>query len=79
LLLYAGEITGDGGYSGSDYACTPARLTVIDPGEVIGDTPGANSVYGVEARCTGNGADWSERARIEVERWGSALTIRRTK
>jgi hypothetical protein len=34
--------------------------------------------YGLDARCEGKGDTWRERARIEVERWGSALTIRRT-
>jgi hypothetical protein len=53
------------------------RVTVIDRGEVIGGQPGANAVYGLDARCEGKGATWRERVKIEVERWGSMLTVKR--
>ncbi len=72
-------IDSDGSYRAKGLECRATNLAVIDPGEVIRGTPGANAVYGVEARCAGNGNTWSERARLEVERWGSALTVKRTK
>lgn len=55
------------------------RVTIIYRGDKIGRTPGANAVYGVDARCKGEGDTWRERARIEVERWGSALHVGRRK
>jgi hypothetical protein len=71
-------IDADGSYHGQEYGCRAVRVTIIDRGVVIRGRPGANAVYGLDARCEGKGDTWRERARIEVERWGSALTIRRT-
>ena len=71
-------IDADGSYHGQEYGCRAVSVTIIDRGVVIKGRPGANAVYGLDARCKGHGDTWSERARIEVERWGSALTIRRT-
>ena len=72
-------IDDDGNCQGLDWGCRAARVTIIDRGVVIKGQPGANAVYGLEARCEGKGDTWRERARIEVERWGSALTIIRRK
>jgi hypothetical protein len=69
----------DGSYHGIEWGCRAIRVTVIDRGVVIKGQPGANAVFGVDARCEGEGDTWRERARIEVERWGSALTIIRRK
>jgi hypothetical protein len=67
----------DGSYHGQEDGCRAVRVTVIDRGHVIKGTPGANAVYGVVSRCEGEGMPtWTERARIEIERWGSALTMR---
>ena len=71
-------IDADGSYRGQEYGCRAVGVTVIYRGDVIKGTPGANAVYGLDADCEGKGDTWRERARIEVERWGSALTIRRT-
>src|SRR4030081_758911 len=71
-------IDANGSYHGQEYGCRAVGVTVIDRGVVIKGQPGANAIYGLDARCEGKGATWTERARIEVERWGSALTIRRT-
>jgi hypothetical protein len=71
-------IDAGGNYHGPEYGCRAVGVTVIDRGAVIGGRPGANVVYGLDARCEGKGATWRERARIEVERWGSALTVKRT-
>jgi hypothetical protein len=71
-------ISAGGNYHGPEYGCRAVAVTVIDRGEVIGGQPGANAVYGLDARCEGKGATWRERARIEVERWGSMLTVKRT-
>jgi hypothetical protein len=71
-------IDANGSYRGQEYGCKAVGVTVIDRGVVISGKPGANAIYGLDARCEGKGATWRERARIEVERWGSALTIRRT-
>ena len=54
-------------------------MSVIYRGDTIKGTPGANAIFGVEARCEREGRAWRERARIEVERWGSALTVIRRK
>jgi hypothetical protein len=67
-----------GDYHGPEYVCRAVGVTVIDRGEVIGGQPGANAVYGLDARCEGKGATWRERVRIEVERWGCMLTVKRT-
>lgn len=72
-------IDSDGDYHGLDWQCRAENVTIIDRGVVIKGRPGANAVYGLEARCKGKGDTWRERARIEVERWGSALTIIRQK
>jgi hypothetical protein len=71
-------IDANGSYRGQEYGCRAVGVTVIDRGVVIKGRPGANAVYRLDTRCEGKGATWTERARIEVERWGSALTIRRT-
>ena len=71
-------IDANGSYRGQEYGCKAVGVTVIDRGVVISGKPGANAIYGLDTRCEGKGATWRERARIEVERWGSALTIRRT-
>lgn len=71
-------IDAGGNYRGRDYKCRAVGVTVIDRGVVIGGRPGADAVYGLDARCEGNGTTWKERVRIEVERWGSALTVKRT-
>ena len=68
-------INAGGNYHGPDYECRAVGVTVIDHGEVIGGQPGANAVYGLDARCEGKVATWKERVRIEVERWGSMLTV----
>lgn len=69
-------INADGSYHGREWGCKAVRVTIIDRGEVIKGQPGANAVYGLDARCGGEGGGtWKERTRIEVERWGSALTI----
>jgi hypothetical protein len=72
-------IDSSGSYRGPEYECRAVGVTVIDRGVVIKGQPGANAVYGLDAQCKGNGTTWKERVRIEVERWGSALTVRRTK
>jgi hypothetical protein len=69
------EIGADGSYNGPGSGCKAVKLSVIYRGDVIKGTPGANAVYGVDARCEGEGHAWRERTRMEVERWGSALTI----
>ena len=71
-------INAGGNYQGPQYGCRAVGVVVIDHGVVIGGRPGANAIYGLDAQCEGNGATWKERARIEVERWGSALTVKRT-
>jgi hypothetical protein len=71
-------IDANGSYHGQKYGCRAVKVTIIDPGVVMKGQPGANAVYGLDARCEGEGDTWRERARIEVERWGSALTITRT-
>jgi hypothetical protein len=71
-------IDANGSYHGSEYKCRSLGITVIDRGEVIGGRPGANAVYGESAQCEGKGNSWSERTRIDVERWGSALGVTRT-
>lgn len=71
-------IDAGGNYRGPDYKCRAVGVAVIDRGVVIGGRPGASAVYGVNARCNGNGATWKEHVRIEVERWGSMLTVKRT-
>ncbi len=65
----------DGSYRGQDYKCRAIRVTVIDHGIVIKGTPGANAVYGLDTACFRKGHAWREQTRIQVERWGSALTI----
>jgi hypothetical protein len=72
-------IGADGSYHGLEWGCSAVRVTIIDRGEVIKGQPGANAVYGLDAHCEGEGDTWRERARIEVERWGSAVTIFRRK
>jgi hypothetical protein len=72
-------IDADGSYHGIEWGCRAVRVTIIDRGVVIKGQPAANAVYGLDARCEGEGDTWRERARIEVERWGSALTIIRRK
>jgi hypothetical protein len=72
-------VSADGSYSGREWQCGAVALTAIDRGQVIKGQPGANAVYGVDARCARAGDTWKERARIEVERWGSALTLIRSK
>jgi hypothetical protein len=72
-------IDADGSYHGLEWGCRAVRVTIIDRGVVIKGQPGANAVYGLDGRCEGEGDTWRERARIEVERWGSALTIIRRK
>jgi hypothetical protein len=72
-------IGANGSYRGSDYKCQAHGITVIDRGVVIGGRPGADAVFGESAQCEGKGATWRERARISVERWGSALSVKRTK
>jgi hypothetical protein len=72
-------IDANGSYRGADYKCRAHEITVIDRGVVIGGRPGADAVYGASAQCEGEGATWRERARISVERWGSALSVKRTK
>jgi hypothetical protein len=69
----------DGSYRGFEWGCKAIRVTIIDRGVVIKGQPGANAVFDVDSRCEGEGDTWKERARIEVERWGSALTIIRRK
>jgi hypothetical protein len=69
----------DGSYHGRVYDCRTMRVVVIDRGIVIKGRPGANAVYGLDAQCKGKIDTWGESTRIEVERWGSALTIKRTK
>ena len=72
-------IGADGSYRGLEWGCRAVTLTIVYRGDVIKGQPGANAVYGMDARCEGDGDSWRERARIEVERWGSALTIMRRK
>jgi hypothetical protein len=72
-------IGADGSYNGLAWGCSAVKVTIIDRGQVIGGRPGANAVYGLDALCKGKGDTWKERARIEVERWGSAVTIIRQK
>jgi len=69
------EISADGSYTSEGAKCKATKITVVYRGDVIGGEPGANAVYGVDARCTGRDGSWRENARMEVERWGSALTI----
>jgi hypothetical protein len=64
-------IDADGSYHGQKYGCRAVKVTIIDRGVVIKGQPGANAVYGLDARCEGEGDTWRERARIEVERWGA--------
>jgi hypothetical protein len=71
-------IDANGSYRGSEYKCRANGITVIDRGVVIGGRPGADAVYGEDAQCEGKGTTWRERARISVERWGSALSVKRT-
>jgi hypothetical protein len=72
-------LSADGSYRGPDHECRAPGISVIDRGVVIKGQPGANAVYGVNAQCESKGDRWKERARIQVERWGSALTVTRTK
>ena len=72
-------IDAGGDYNGPQYRCRAIAVTVIDRGVVIKGQPGADAVYGLDARCEREGINWRERVRIEVERWGSAVTVRRTK
>ena len=72
-------IGADGSYHGREWGCRAVKVTIIYRGDKIGRTSGANAVYGVDARCKGKGDTWRERARIEAERWGSALNIIRRK
>lgn len=72
-------IGADGSYHGLEWECSAVKVTIIDRGQVIGGRPGANAVYGLDAQCKGKGDTWREHARIEIERWGSALTIIRQK
>jgi hypothetical protein len=71
-------IDANGSYRRPEYTCRALGITIIDRGVVIGGRPGANAVYGVDLQCEGSGKNWSERARIDVERWGSALSVKRT-
>ncbi len=72
-------IGADGSYRGPEWRCSGVRVSIVDRGEVIKGRPGANAVYGLDAHCEGHDGIWTERARIEVERWGSAVTIIRQK
>jgi hypothetical protein len=72
-------IGADGSYNGLEWGCSAVKVTIIDRGQVISGRPGANAVYGLDAHCKGKGDTWREHARIEVERWGSAVTIIRQK
>jgi hypothetical protein len=72
-------IGADGSYQGLEWGCSAVRVAIIDRGQVISGRPGANAVYGLDAQCKGKGDTWREHARIEVERWGSAVTIIRRK
>jgi hypothetical protein len=62
------KIDDDGSYQGWEWGCKAVKLSVIYRGDTIKGTPGANAIFGVEARCEREGRAWRERARIEVER-----------
>jgi hypothetical protein len=68
----------DSSYNGLNWGCKVVRVAIIFRGDVVKGEPGANAIYGVDARCKGKGdTPWRERARIEAERWGSALDVMR--
>jgi hypothetical protein len=65
----------DGSYYGNRGECKAVRVKLIFRGDKIGRSSGANAIYDVEAHCSSGRQTWKETSRLEVERWGSAMSI----